>query len=73
MNGVLAVARSFGDVMYKNYITPNGNNDPMMPSHLRETLPDGLWNLTTQPVISKPDVCCNIVSSIRVVIIVIDI
>ena len=53
---MLAVARSFGDIMYKNYIVPEGKQDHPMPPHLRETLPDGLWNLTTQPVISKPDV-----------------
>lgn len=67
---MLAVSRSFGDIMYRNYV-PHGEGKsvhlspssyasaetaPQHPSCAEEQEPDGLWNPTTQPVIAKPDV-----------------
>jgi serine/threonine protein phosphatase PrpC len=63
VNGVLAVARSFGDIMYKTYISPPplapGAPDALVKGRERPSTremrgPDGLWT-TTQQVIAKPD------------------
>lgn len=63
VNGVLAVARSFGDIMYKTYIPPvplaPGTSDAVVrgkerPSKREMRGPDGLW-AATQQVIAMPD------------------
>lgn len=70
VNGVLAVSRSFGDIMYRNYTPPAPGESVHLsatayaqseiitqnPSTAEECEPDGLWNPSTQPVIAKPDV-----------------
>jgi hypothetical protein len=51
VNGVLAVTRSIGDIMYKQF----DMNAPVPDAPLDESKPGGIW-AKSQHVISKPDV-----------------
>ena len=55
VNGVLAVARSFGDIMYKNY-SPLPEELSLLNPWVKEQMAGGLWNSISQPVIAKPEV-----------------
>ncbi len=50
VNGVLAVTRSIGDIMYKQFDRLECSSSP-----LDAEKPHGIWS-ASQPVISKPDV-----------------